>query len=69
MVVKGKKRQERSLSSAYMRRDRDEVVHQRSTHKPVPFVSKFSVKAGTSTLEILRSGETGSEGSKGKNGR
>ncbi len=61
MVRRSKKREYRSPNREQLRRDKDVIVHHRSTREPVPFVSLFSVREGVSTLEILRGGEKDSE--------
>jgi hypothetical protein len=69
MVVKGKKRQDTNPNREHLRHDRDVIIHRRLTSNPAPFVSKFSVREGVSTLEILRGGEKGSEGRKRNEGK
>jgi len=60
MVGRSKKREDVSPNHEKLRRDKDVIVHRRSTHEP--YVSKFSVRTGVSTLEILRGNEKEWEG-------
>ena len=60
MGGRSKKREDTGPNREQLRPDKDVIVHRRSTHEP--FVSKFSVREGVSTLAILRGSEEESKG-------